>query len=238
MSMSLGTFSMNTGQARSHQPQVVQAQTVSAFRALPMIDGSSVLAPGAWWMCATCSWCAQIQCLRSWFTPLWVSGLPVMYVGQWVWQRPHSVQLYRSSPFFQVRSRTVFVPNCSASRFGVGSALLPFRPWKKTFGSAVMTWKCFPRGRKFRNVRMMVRCTQNMASPSAETNPFGSGERTSATADVNGSQRVKPCCSSTRREAPKVYSLTIRPAMNPRMRYASQERVSRSGFTSFRSQKK
>ena len=93
MSMSRGTFSMNTGQARSHQPQVVQAHTVSAFSALPMIGGSSASVPGARWSCATCAWWSQIQCLRSWFTPLWVSGFPVMYVGQWVWQRPHSVQL-------------------------------------------------------------------------------------------------------------------------------------------------
>ena len=32
MSMSRGTFSMNTGHARSHQPHVVQAHTVSAFK--------------------------------------------------------------------------------------------------------------------------------------------------------------------------------------------------------------
>ncbi len=35
-----------------------------------------------------------------------------------------------------------------------------------------------------------------------------------------------------------MYSLTISPAMKPRMRYASQERVSRSGFTLARSQTK
>ena len=61
-----------------------------------MIGGSSACglarARGAA-LSPACSWWSQIQCLRSWFTPLWVSGLPVMYVGQWVWQRPHSVQL-------------------------------------------------------------------------------------------------------------------------------------------------
>jgi hypothetical protein len=95
-----------------------------------------------------------------------------------------------------------------------------------------------PRGRKFRNVRMIVRCTQNIAAPRPQTTPFGNGERSIATTEVTGSHGVNPCCCSTRCDAPKVYSLSIRPAMNPRMRYASQERVSRSGFTVARSQKK
>ena len=55
-----------------------------AYLILGLIAGSSPFEPGARWACATCSWCAQIQCLRSWFTPLWVRGFPVMYVGQWV----------------------------------------------------------------------------------------------------------------------------------------------------------
>ena len=35
MSMRRGTFSMKTGQAVSHQPQVVQAHTVSGFKMPP-----------------------------------------------------------------------------------------------------------------------------------------------------------------------------------------------------------
>ncbi len=85
---------------------------------------------------------------------------------------------------------------------------------------------------------MIVRCVQNIAPPRAHTTPRGSGERSSATTEVTGSQGVKPRPCSTRREAPKVYSLTISPAMKPRIRYASQERVSRSGFTLARSQTK
>ena len=43
--MSRGTFSMNTGHAVSHQPQLVQAHTVYAFSALPMIYGSGSFTP-------------------------------------------------------------------------------------------------------------------------------------------------------------------------------------------------
>ena len=69
---------MKTGQAVSHQPQEVQAQTVSALSALPMTAGSGASVPGARCSFATWAWWFQIQCLRSWFTPLWVSGFPVM----------------------------------------------------------------------------------------------------------------------------------------------------------------
>src|SRR4051812_10880940 len=114
-------FSMNTGQACSHQPHVVHAHTVSGLSTFPTIGGISHASPAGVRPSAIASSFSQIQCLRSWFTALCASGLPVMYVGQCVWQRPHSVHEYTSSTFFQCRSETLCAPNSSFSRFGVGS---------------------------------------------------------------------------------------------------------------------
>ena len=43
------------------------------------------------------------------------SGLPVAQAGHCDWQRPHSVQVPRSSMPFQVRSSTLPMPNTSVS---------------------------------------------------------------------------------------------------------------------------
>ena len=43
------------------------------------------------------------------------SGLPVTQAGHCDWQRPHSVQVPRSSMPFQVRSSTLPMPNTSVS---------------------------------------------------------------------------------------------------------------------------
>jgi len=43
------------------------------------------------------------------------SGLPVFQAGHWDWQRPHSVQVVKSSRPFQVNSSTLDTPNWSVS---------------------------------------------------------------------------------------------------------------------------
>ena len=54
-------------------------------------------------------------------TSLGDSGLPVFQAGHWSWQRPHSVQVAKSSIPFQVKSSTLPRPNTvsssSSSRF-------------------------------------------------------------------------------------------------------------------------
>ena len=168
---------MKTGQAVSHQPQVVHAHTVSDDSTPPSAAASglkgssfpsavfSTTLPSSFFETfeRTFSW-SHRKCLSDWLTPLCVSGLPVMYVGQCVWQRPHSVQVSTSRPCFQVRSVSTLAPNSSFSRLGVDSFADELMPGRSTGGSAfrktlprpTMTWKCFPCGRKFRNTRMMV----------------------------------------------------------------------------------
>jgi len=85
---------------------------------------------------------------------------------------------------------------------------------------------------------MMVRWVQNIAPPSAQTTFLGSGEIAAATREVTGSQGSKPRPWITKREAPKRNSEIISAAMKPRMRNASQDSVSRTGFTTRRNQKK
>ena len=48
---------------------------------------------------------------RSMITSLGDSGLPVFQAGHWSWQRPHSVQVAKSSMPFQVKSSTLPRPN-------------------------------------------------------------------------------------------------------------------------------
>ena len=82
MSTRRGTFSMRTGQAVSHQPQVVHAQKVSggttsvmrgsapsaASRAAGSFARAAAVSAGA----TSTRWCRIAR-----FTSLWLSGLPV-----------------------------------------------------------------------------------------------------------------------------------------------------------------
>src|SRR5713226_3195348 len=154
-----------------------------------------------------------------------------MYVGQWVWHRPHSVHEYKSKPCFQVRSRIVLVPNSSFSRLGVPNFPLGLSRWKYTLGRPVITWKCLPYGRKLRNTRMIVRWSQKAMVPRAIEANVGIPRRPTAITEVTGSHQVNPRCCSTQCEAPKVNSVTINPMISPRIKYPSQEGVIRSGFT-------
>src|ERR671939_407875 len=91
------------------------------------------------------------------FTSLCVNGLPVSYVGEYVWQRPHSVHEYVSRISFHERSVSFATPKLVAfSRSSFESCPCGESRWKYTVGRPVMMWKCFPIGRKFRNAMTIV----------------------------------------------------------------------------------
>src|SRR5699024_12781795 len=50
------------------------------------------------------------------YTTLFRSGLSVFHAGHWLWQRPHSVHVEKSSRPFHVKSSTLPVPSFSKSR--------------------------------------------------------------------------------------------------------------------------
>ena len=54
-----------------------------------------------------------------------LSGLPVFQAGHWLWQRPHSVQVVKSSQPFQEKSSILPAPRLSTSGsvFSMVSAL-------------------------------------------------------------------------------------------------------------------
>ena len=58
-------------------------------------------------------------------TILGLSGLPVFQAGHWLWQRPHSVQVLKSSIPFQVKSSIFPRPKTSSSPGSSKSIGLP-----------------------------------------------------------------------------------------------------------------
>ncbi len=58
---------------------------------------------------------ANMWSRRSMITSLGDSGLPVFHAGHWDWQRPHSVQVVKSSMPFQVKSSILPRPKTSSS---------------------------------------------------------------------------------------------------------------------------
>ena len=76
-------FSMKTGQAVSHQPQVVQAQAVSGATASVMGGSLATIASRAAGSLVAAASSTSVgptwpRCLRmALFTSLWLSGLPV-----------------------------------------------------------------------------------------------------------------------------------------------------------------
>ena len=90
--------------------------------------------------------------------------MPLIVAGQCEEQRPHSVQEYMSSTCFQVNWLMYEVPNVVAfSRSCLLSAPVGSSFLKKTFGIAVMTWKCLLCGSRFRKMSGRVACVQNPA---------------------------------------------------------------------------
>ncbi len=53
------------------------------------------------------------------------SGLPVFQAGHWLWQRPHSVQVAKSSMPFQVKSSILPRPKAASSGGSSKSIGLP-----------------------------------------------------------------------------------------------------------------
>ena len=140
-SMILSTYPIITGQAASQAPQVVQDQSTSSSMTLPTI---SVLL----------SW-SRRSTVNCWGD----SGLSVAQAGQARSQRPHSVQVCRSSICFQLKSLLFITPNDSSSSKSMRFKLLP-RLEKNTFGIEVNIWKCLLRGRRIKKNRIDEVCSQ------------------------------------------------------------------------------
>ena len=87
------------------------------------------------------------------------SGFPVFQAGHWSWQRPHSVQVAKSSMPFQVKSSTLprpkTVSSSSSSRFsksiGLPSAMIG-SSGPSAFGSRLVS--------TFSGARKMCRCLE------------------------------------------------------------------------------
>src|SRR6476619_5530125 len=95
----VSTCSMSTGHSCMQAPQVTQSQTTS-----------SVTAPGTSGACSSTSPAGSTPATasrRSMINSFGLRGLPVFHAGQTSWQRPHSVQLNRSSSCFFERSFAV-----------------------------------------------------------------------------------------------------------------------------------
>jgi hypothetical protein len=69
-------------------------------------------------------------------TSLGDSGLPVCQAGHWSWQRPHSVQVVKSSSPFQVKSSTLPAPSAASSSRSSISAKSSGFPSTSTGGNA------------------------------------------------------------------------------------------------------
>ena len=84
----------------------------------------------------------------------------------------------------------------------------------------------------------MTRWSQNDAAPMAAATPGSSPERSTAPSEPAGTPLLQPSPAASRSDPSKRTSVTIRPAMNPRMRTPSQLRVTRSGLVTRRRQMK
>ena len=121
---------MSTGHCSTHAPQVVQDHSTSSS----MTSGTSGLAATPSSLravsppsdldlaAASSSGPAANSCSRrSMINSFGDSGLSVAQAGHWSWQRPHSVQLIRSSRCFQVRWAICPVPKTVSSVIFSGS---------------------------------------------------------------------------------------------------------------------
>ncbi len=84
------------------------------------------------------------------------SGLPVFHAGHWLWHRPHSVQVVKSSMPFQVKSSILPRPNTSSSPGSSKSIGLPAEvigsSGPSAFGSRLVD--------TFSGARKMCRCLE------------------------------------------------------------------------------
>ncbi len=130
-----GTCSIITGQASTHQRQVVHDHSVSSATTAPIKGrrpGRALPSWPAFFAATRASPISNSSCLRFCTSSLGESGLSLSRAGQLRSQRPHSVQEYRSSRCFQENYSRRPTPKLSASSmFSMGRSA-PLGPdWRK-----------------------------------------------------------------------------------------------------------
>ena len=145
------TCSMSTGHCSTHAPQVVHDHSMSnGTTPAPLTPCSSTAAvssplgptsgrcasaiaasgmpsgsPSRPWVASRYGALASAWSRRLMMSSLGESGLPVFHAGHWLWQRPHSVHVPKSSSPFQVKSSTFPTPMRSSSPGSSKSTGLP-----------------------------------------------------------------------------------------------------------------
>ncbi len=151
----------NPRQARAPHPGGGRRSPTSSRRPTAWHDSAGASGAAGAEPCTACAECvvaakpparfSYAWSRRSVISVLGESTLPVLYAGQCVWQRPHSVHVYRSSMSFQEKCSIAprrsadpprrprsSPPRCPACR----SAPLGRSFLKRTLGAAVMMCRC------------------------------------------------------------------------------------------------
>src|SRR5665213_320900 len=111
MSIMASTCSMSTGHSSTQAPHVVHDQSTSGSIVVGTnVATSALLAPDK-----SRSAEANMFSRSPIMTNLGLRGLPVVHAGQTDWQRPHSVQVAKSSICFQVKSSILPAPKTVSS---------------------------------------------------------------------------------------------------------------------------
>ena len=105
----VSTCSMSTGHSCMHAPHVVQAQTTSSSTTSGT-SGTGSTSPSRRESPRAAAGPLEQVVAQVHHEELRREGLPVFHAGQAAWQRPHSVQAYRSRTSFLVRSAIVAAP--------------------------------------------------------------------------------------------------------------------------------
>ena len=113
MSTMVSMCSMSTGHCSTQAPQVVQDHSTSGSMTLGTRFSTST--PAARFRCMTRSALANMLSRSSMMRSFGERGLPVFQAGHWDWQRPHSVQVARSSSCFHEKSSMRPAPNTTSS---------------------------------------------------------------------------------------------------------------------------
>ena len=187
---------MSTGHCSTQAPHVVHDHSTSGS----MVPGTSVgESPGP---APESSRSAAANMLsRSPITrSLGLSGLPVVQAGQTDWQRPHSVQVAKSSICFQVKSSAWPAPNtvssvtCSMSMLGVLSRppSARGRRLKATLTGAMKMCRCLEYATKTRNPAITPTLARRKTASSTALWPTPSGASHDATIlEANAHEEVE-----------------------------------------------
>src|ERR1019366_3049289 len=111
MSMMASTCSMSTGHSSTQAPQVVQDQSTSGSIVVGTKVATSLLLVPDRSRSAEANMFSRSPMMSN----FGLSGLPVVQAGQTDWQRPHSVQVAKSSICFQVKSSILPAPKTVSS---------------------------------------------------------------------------------------------------------------------------